>query len=208
MILDKRDIIKNLNKTQSVILDIGCGPNKKKPEYIGIDMLDIEGVDIVGDIYEVLSKFPDNSVDAIYSFHFFEHVENVPKLLFEAERIMKSQGVLNITVPHFSNPYFYSDYTHKSFWGLYSISYLCNDNILTRKVPDYHNKCNLYLTKVEFGFKSSASFPIRYGIKMIIGSIFNLGNWMKEFYEENLCYLFPCYELTYTLTKNENIISN
>jgi hypothetical protein len=91
---------------------------------------------------------------------------------------------------------------------LYSISYLCNDNILTRKVPDYHNKCSLYLTKVKFGFKSSASFPVRYGIKMIIGSIFNLGNWMKEFYEENLCYLFPCYELTYTLTKNENIISN
>lgn len=201
MVLDKKNIIQNLQTMQSVVLDIGCGPGKKKEEYIGIDMLDVKGVDIVGDIYEVLSQFPDNSVDVIYAFHFFEHVEDVPKLLLESERIIKPSGSLNITVPHFSNPYFYSDPTHKSFWGLYSISYLCNDTILTRKVPDYQNKCNLNLTNVKLGFKSSASFPVRYGIKTVIGLIFNLGTWMKEFYEENLCYLFPCYELTYTLTK-------
>jgi hypothetical protein len=29
---------------------------------------------------------------------------------------------------------------------------------------------------------------------------------MKEFYEENLAYLFPCYEIQFVLTKDDAIV--
>ena len=50
--LDKKNILPHIAACKTVILDIGCGPFKKQPHWIGIDMLDADGVDITGDIYE------------------------------------------------------------------------------------------------------------------------------------------------------------
>ena len=74
--LDKKGIFTGLSGLKNIILDLGCGPLKKHPDWIGIDMLDAEGVDIVGDIYEVIKVFPDNSVDEVHAYHFFEHLPN------------------------------------------------------------------------------------------------------------------------------------
>jgi hypothetical protein len=38
-------------------------------------------------------------------------------------------------------------------------------------------------------------------LRRLIGTIFNLSRWLQEFHEENLCYLFPCYELRFELKR-------
>lgn len=201
MIVDKNNIIPNLVHSGSpVIIDIGCGNHKKNPNWIGIDFLDYDCVDIVGDIFEVLKAMSDNSVDEVYASHFFEHIGDIKRLLGEIERVLKKNGKINIIVPHFSNPYFYSDYTHTLFFGLYSFCYLTNSSLFIRKVPTYQNVTSLELTNVHLGFKSP--FYLTYAIRrFILQPIFNSSNFIKEIYENSFCYVFPCYELTYSITK-------
>lgn len=200
-IIDKRGLIERIKELPSVTLDIGCGPNKKIPGAIGIDALDYDAVDIVGDVFEVLAAIPSASVDSVHSFHFFEHIEDFPRLLGEVARVLKSGGGLEVVVPHYSNPYFYSDPTHKRFFGLYTFCYYASESLFSRKVPTYQHAIQFELIEVNLGFKSSRPFYFRHGFKKVIGAVFNSCGYMKEFYEENLSQIFPCYEIRYRLQR-------
>lgn len=204
--IDKKNIFASLSSAKnydSIKLELGCGKRKRISDAIGIDMLDHECVDIVGDIFDVLKVFPSNSVTAIYSFHFLEHIADIDLIVGEVTRILKENGELQIVVPHFSNPYFYSDSTHKTFFGLYSLSYFAKDSIFKRSVPTYNRQIQLELMNVELVFKSPPGFFIRNRIKKILEKIFNLNSYMKELYEENFCYIFPCYEIRFQLKKSK-----
>src|SRR5438094_3273871 len=104
-IIDKTGLLAQLSEHSPIALELGCGPTKRDASSIGIDALDLPGVDLVGDVFEVLAAFPSSSVDAIASYHFFEHVDDLPRLLRELARVMKSRAGLEIVVPHFSNPW-------------------------------------------------------------------------------------------------------
>ena len=110
-------------RTSPVKLDIGCGPNKIGGDWIGLDRIAYDGVDMVGDVFDVLGDIESESVDKIYTSHFLEHIDNTEQFLSECERVLKQGGDLEIVVPHFTNPYYYSDPTHRVFFGLYSMSY-------------------------------------------------------------------------------------
>lgn len=197
--LDKKKILQRLSEIEFISLDLGCGHFKKNPGWIGIDMLDIEGVDIVGDVYEVIRLFPDNSVDEIHAFHFFEHIPDVPALLMDLNRVLKQTGFIEVVVPHFSNPYYYSDYTHKNFFGLYSFSYMVKDTLLRRRVPDYNVNTGLQLKSVFLRFKSP--FLINRPFRMFWQFIFNSSISMKEWYEDAWSSNFPCHEIQFILIK-------
>ncbi len=197
-IIDKRACLAQL---QGATLELGCGGRKRHPEAIGIDVLDDECVDIVGDVYEVLEQVPEASVKAVYSYHFFEHVTNLPRLMDLLARVIEPDGFLSVVVPHFSNPYFYSDYTHRGSFGLYSFSYLVSDNIHRRRVPTYGREVWFELLRAELIFKSSPPFYVRYAFKKILQIVFNLNRYTRELYEENFCYLFPCYEIRFEMRR-------
>ena len=200
-LIDKKDILPQAGSISYIELELGCGNRKRNRAAIGIDMLDYPDVDIVGDVYEALSSFPNQSVDAVYSYHFVEHVPDVPKLLSELARVVKQNGHVVFVAPHFSNPYFYSDPTHRSFFGLYTFCYYSSKSPFSRQVPTYGYEAAFSIEKVDLGFKSSQPFIVRYGIKRVIGIFFNSCNYLKELYEENFCYIFPCYEIRYFLRR-------
>ena len=112
--------------SKKIYLDIGCGDNKSKAEAYGLDVLIFSGVDVVCNFEKGL-PIKSNIVDAIYSRHTLEHIENLEFLLQEFLRIVKKGGQLHIVVPHFSNSLGYSDYTHKRFFGLYTFDYFSSD---------------------------------------------------------------------------------
>jgi SAM-dependent methyltransferase len=182
-------------------LDIGCGPRKIDSDHVGVDVVAYPGVDVVGDIAEVLAQIPDGSLGGAYSSHFFEHVDDVPALVAELARTLQPGAVLEVVVPHFSNPYYFSDPTHKTAFGLYSFSYLAADGIYRRQVPSYVRDERFALQSARLGFKSPPPFYGRYAFKRAIGALVNLTRWSQEFYEENLCYLVPCYEVRFRLVR-------
>lgn len=200
-IKDKNNILENINTPGEVSLELGCGNRKRHKNAVGIDMIEYEGVDIQGDVYEVLKKIPDNRISAVYSYHFFEHVEDVKGLVNEVARVLVPGGCFLVVVPHFSNPYFYSDYTHLNHFGLYSFSYFSQDNIFSRIVPHYQKTINFKLETVELIFKSPRPFYFRWGLKKIFQLFFNLNTYLKELYEEFFCYLIPCYEIRVVMKK-------
>lgn len=181
------------------VLDLGCGGRKREPAWIGIDVLPLEDVDIVGEARVALQAMESASVEGIFSSHFFEHVENVGTLLAEVTRVLKPGGWLDITVPHFSNAYFYSDPTHKTAFGLYSMSYFVAATPFSRQVPMYGEPLPLDLADVQLRFKSSRPFYVRYGLRRLAQVAVNTSRWTQEFYEENLTGLLSCYEVNYRL---------
>jgi ubiquinone/menaquinone biosynthesis C-methylase UbiE len=197
-----QDKINDLIKSNVEInLELGCGAKKRHINALGIDLLPEEGVDFIGDIFVILKQFPDKVVDNVWSYHFFEHIESTKDLLNELARVCKYNAKITITVPHFSNPYYYSDPTHRTHFGLYTMSYFCEDGILSRSVPKYGVTPKFKIESVTLCFRSFRPRYIRHAIKKILQAIVNINSWSKEFYEEVFAFIFPCYELSYNITK-------
>lgn len=198
--IDKHLKLKAALASSLVELELGCGPRKRSPSAIGIDRADHDCVDVVGDAIEVLKSMPPASIDKISSYHFAEHVSDVPTLMSEMSRVLKPGGRLIAIVPHFSNPYYYSDVTHQTHFGLYTMSYFAQDALFRRRVPQYH-PLPLTLVAVDLGFKSSPPFYLRYGFKRLIQLLVNCTRSTQELYEEQFCWLFPCYDVQYVLVR-------
>jgi SAM-dependent methyltransferase len=180
---------------------LGCGPRKRIPDAITTDQLDYDCVDIVGEIYSVLQQFPDESIDYIYSFHFVEHLPDLGFFIEEIQRVLRIGGILEFVVPHFSGPHFYSDYTHKSSFGLYSLDYHVFNTYFKRTSPTYQKQMKFKLDRVDLEFGSFRPYYIRHAVRLILGKIINLCKYTQEFYEENLCYLFPCSQIRFRLIR-------
>lgn len=182
-------------------LELGCGPGKRDPDAVGVDLLEAPGVDLVADAYDVLEALATGSVDSIHSEHFLEHVPDLERLLRESARVLRREGVFTARVPHFSSPYYYSDPTHRSFFGLYTFAYFVSASPTRRKVPQYAEPLPFSLQMPELVFKSPRPFYGRYAVKRLIGVLVNSSRWAREFWEENLCWTLPCYEITYELRR-------
>lgn len=200
-VLMKIDLESKIKRGDKIILELGCGPSKKEGR-IGIDRLNLPNVDIVTDLENGLFFLPDNSVDEIHSKSFLEHIENFEFLMCEIFRVLKKQGRVYIFVPHFSNPYYYSDYTHRRFFGLYSFDYFVNSQYqLKRKVPNFYTNIRFRVISRRLVFHSP--FLGRKLFKKIMNKLFNINSYMQEFYEENLCYIFPCCGIEFILTPDK-----
>lgn len=195
------EIWKKIESEERIDLELGCGDRKRNAHAVGVDRLEYAGVDIVGDIESVISRLPAHSVDNVYAYHCFEHLSNLESIMNQLARIMRTRGEMQVEVPHFSNPYYYSDYTHRQPFGLYSFSYLANESLFQRRCPTYQRQPRFELKRVKLVFKSPRPFYGRYGIKKIFQGLINLNRYTVEFYEENLCWMIPCYEICYDLER-------
>ena len=198
---DKDGKLQALIHARGGVLELGCGPARRHAEAVTIDALDFDGVDVVGDIFEVLATVPDGTVDAVHSYHFLEHVEPLGGIVRELARVLKPGGLLHTVVPHFSNPYVYSDYTHRQTFGLYSFSYLSDDPLFRRRVPRYQVDTGLVLEDVTLTFKAPKPFYVRYALRRTLGLLVNSSRLTQEWYEAGWTGVFPCYELDFRVRR-------
>jgi SAM-dependent methyltransferase len=200
----KIDLDKIVKDNRDLIVELGSG-KKKKQGRITVDNVDLPEVDIVADLEDGLDFLPDESVDEIHCRSVLEHIKNFEFLMAEIVRVLKKDSTAHIFVPHFSNPYYYSDYTHKRFFGLYTFYYFVKPQYqLRRKVPDYYSSTKIKILSQRLIFRSS--FKLINPIKKFFGWLINLHTLFQQYYEENLCYIFPCHgiELIFTPDKQES----
>ena len=134
-------------------VNLGCG-NKRREGFIGVDVGDFPAVDVRSDVLDYLRSLPDASVAEVYSRHFLEHLEPpaLQELLAQVDRVLQPGGRIHFIVPHFSNPYYHSDPTHRQAFGVHTFSYLCEHTCLHRSVPSYARRAGWSLSRVRVGF--------------------------------------------------------
>ena len=200
MYKDKHNLIPIRLKEGPLSIEIGVGHKKINPIAIGIDAIDSPACDVVGDAFDVLNALPESCVSSVYAAHFIEHIEPVGKFLNALMRVCTEDAKIVIIAPHFSNPFFYSDPTHRATFGLYTFCYYSKSDLFRRTIPSYIRISGLILASVSFHFCSYPPNYIRHALKKIIQKVVNYSNWTKELYEELFCWLAPCYEVKYILT--------
>ncbi|MFA5870348.1 MAG: class I SAM-dependent methyltransferase [Candidatus Paceibacterota bacterium] len=110
-----RPIRKNLPKTMSSVLDIGCGPipwfmsfDPKQFSKVQFTVLDKDNyifedenyaVTSIGSMLEKTLPFPDASFDCVTIFAVLEHLVYPEEISKEIKRVLKPGGSLLLTVP-------------------------------------------------------------------------------------------------------------
>jgi ubiquinone/menaquinone biosynthesis C-methylase UbiE len=111
------------------ILDVGCGWNKTAGA-IGLDSNPKAHADIVHDLGAIPYPFPDNEFDEIVCRHVLEHVPDVMALVSELYRIAKPGACIRIVTPHYTNPDWATDPTHRNHFNSYSFNCFVEDRQL------------------------------------------------------------------------------
>jgi SAM-dependent methyltransferase len=183
---------KEIDGTGIKKLDIGCGRNKR-PGAIGVDRVNLPGVDIVHDLNKFPYPFQDDCFDEIYATHIIEHLDSIMSVMEEIYRISKSGASVTIVTPHHTDSMSWQDPTHKWHLNSYSFSYF---------EPMYHTN---YYTKACFkvvGKKLEMSALWKYtGFQFLI----NLDNklrsfrFIRKFWEQYLCFLLRGKQMTFFL---------
>jgi predicted SAM-dependent methyltransferase len=195
----QEELLAQIAARPKVVIELGCGPNPPA-NVIGIDHFALPGVHFVTNLEEGLAMIPDNSIDEIHSHHFMEHIQNFEGLMCDIHRILKPGGKNVVFVPHFSNPHYYSDYTHKRFFGLYTFDYFSSpENQLSRKVPSFYNEFKFNVIKRKLIFKTPEFVLLNQFNKRILQPLFNANSFMQELYEGTFCWRFPCRELQFEM---------
>ncbi len=108
------------------ILDVGCGTNKYKGA-IGLDNNPRTGADVIHDLGEIPYPFADDEFDLIVSSHAIEHIPDVMIFVEELYRITKNGGKIKLATPHYTNPDWATDPTHKNHFNSYSFNTFIKD---------------------------------------------------------------------------------
>jgi SAM-dependent methyltransferase len=178
-------------------LDLGCGPRPKAGFY-GVDRVALPGVDIAADLNEPLADLPDNCVAEVYTRHTLEHVEKLLDLLAEIHRVTQPGGRVEVVVPHFSNPYGYSDPTHVRFFGLYSFFYFSDPaDQPRRKVPSFYLLQRFRVETVRLHLM--AGTLVDKLARTVLEPLVNHGPGWQDCYERRLCRWFPASSVRYVL---------
>jgi SAM-dependent methyltransferase len=111
------------------ILDVGCG-NNKYPGAIGIDINPRTQADVIHDLGVLPYPFDDNEFDEVFSHHVVEHVPDVMAFISELHRITKPGGRIRLVTPHYSNPDWPTDPTHRNHFNSYSFNCFMQDRRL------------------------------------------------------------------------------
>lgn len=109
-----KEIQKLITNQDIIKLEIGAGEKRINKGWTTLDMRSTKS-DIDWDL-RMGVPFPDNTVQAIYSSHVFEHFsyQHIRKLLKECYRVLKPEGTFSIVVPNS---------------GFYVSAYLNNTNV-------------------------------------------------------------------------------
>jgi predicted SAM-dependent methyltransferase len=171
------------------ILDVGCGANKH-PGAIGVDNNPRTAADVIHDLGTVPYPFEENEFEEIISRHAVEHVPDVMAFVTELYRITKPGGRIRLVTPHYTNPDWANDPTHRNHFNSYSFNVFMPD----RRVFDFYSEVNLRPVKT---YVTLLSLWKALGIEFLVNLDQKMPRmrFLRKFWEHYLSYIFRGKEL-------------
>ena len=172
------------------VLDIGCG-RRKLPGAIGVDFLELPGVDIVTDLNKRL-PFEDAQFDVVHSNQVLEHIPNVIGLMEEMHRLLRPSGIVVAHVPYFRSSWAACDPTHIRQFTLLSLNYFV-------KGTEEHE--NYRFSDVSFSRLEcylDGNYPPG-PLRLLFTSLAR--RWPHRFENSVLSFLYPFQTITFVLRK-------
>ena len=149
------------------MLDIGCGVNKT-PGAVGMDVNPRTEADVIHDLDDLPYPFPDNEFDEVIGRHVIEHVRDPMGVMCELHRITRPGGLVKLVAPHWTNPDWATDLTHRNHLNSYSFRNLTNERAVFTFYTD-----------------------VRYRQRQARVSVLKLWKWMGFEFFINLDHCFP-----------------
>lgn len=124
-------------------INLGSGKDYRQG-WINIDV----GKNLKTDINCDLSNgvpLKDCSVSEVFASHFIEHIYDTILIMNEVWRVCQNGAIVNIVVPHQSNPLAFADPTHKRIFNEESFKYFCSNGSHYHSHVEYGIKCDFEL---------------------------------------------------------------
>jgi SAM-dependent methyltransferase len=173
-------------------LDIGCGRNKL-PGSVGLDIVALDGVDVVHDLNTRPYPFEAESFDFIRIIHVIEHVESIVETMSEIYRIAKPNATVEIATPHHTDSSSWQDPTHR--WHLNSRSF---DFFEEEFKTNYYSQARFKIIGSEIKLLKLFKYL---GFEFLV----NLQDssphfrFLRKFWEQYLCYIVRGKVMFFTL---------
>jgi len=190
----------DIDSGNKIFLELGSGGKSSKSGYYALDLLPLDGVDVVADLSEKFDQIPDNSVFGIYSRHTLEHVPDILGLMQEIHRICHKDALIEIIVPHFSNVFGFSDPTHVRFFGFFSFYYFTDADdqpMKKRKVPAFYTPIRFTVEKIKIDFYRISWLDIL--LEPIFKYWVNYSFKTQIYFERRWSGIFHAWQIRYTI---------
>jgi SAM-dependent methyltransferase len=134
-------------------IDLGCG-NRKVKGTIGVDTVPVPGVDVVADINHGL-PFRDSSIDAVYSYHILEHMDDYLGTMNEIWRVCRHGALVFVKVPHAASSFVtWKDPTHRRGLSIATFAYF-DDTYFDGAAFAYYSKARFRIERAKLSFTLS-----------------------------------------------------
>lgn len=173
---------KEINQT---VLSIGCGNRASEAGLIRLDISPDVNPDVVWNLDDLPYPFETSYFDQIECFDVIEHINSIPKTLEEIHRILKPNGILKITTPHYSCSNSFTDPTHRYHLSYFSFDYFCEGHSLS-----YYSKVRYRIKHRHIQFQ---------GGRFNRSIVSRIANKFPSTYEQRWAWIFPAWFLAFEL---------
>jgi predicted SAM-dependent methyltransferase len=171
-------------------LDIGCGSSKKEG-YLGVDIINLDGVDIVHDLNKFPYPWEANSVSEIWMDNVLEHLQKPNDVMNEIYRICVHQAKIIVSVPYFRSFYSSIDPTHINSFGTQYFNYFDPTHPFYEKYHYFNSR--FLVKKIEFDREWQGKMGLLHKLLVRFAEKYPLK------YEARLSHLLPLNSLTFYL---------
>ncbi len=160
-----------------VKINLGCGLRYLEG-YINCDV----SKEVKADKYFDADSFPypleSGIADEILMDNVMEHLDEIPRVMQELYRILKSGGVLRVMVPYGKSDWALQDPTHKHFFTEKTLQYFCGEE--GSPAADWYAKRSFRLQRAELTVDSNTlrhklrnAIPFRSALRYFLTNMYD-----------------------------------
>ena len=166
------------------VLDVGCGRNKI-PGAVGMDYNPDTDADVCHDLGKFPYPFADDEFDEVVGTHVVEHVPDPMGFICELHRITRPGGRIRLVTPHYTNPDWPGDLTHRNHLNSYSFQYF----IPARKLFPFYTALELKPIRT---YVTVANLWRALGLQVFVNldQRWRAMRFTRKFWEHYLCTIF------------------